>query len=96
MHIVQCAHCFELHNNFVFDDQIRRILANNFTLVKYLQQMLLFHQDTAFPKLNRQRILIDLFKETDPQRRAYTLGSPDDLCSDAIKLFSLLIGVHQR
>jgi len=61
--ILKVFNCFELNDDFVFDEKIEAVLADLMIAVEKREGLLPNERNSANCKFNRQRLLIDGFEK---------------------------------
>ena len=84
MNIIECSHCFELHDHTAFYQKISSEISDRLAIIEDLDRMLLLHLKTIVPEFDCQSILIDFLQESTSQRVTDTVNTCDDLLGELI------------
>jgi hypothetical protein len=95
MGIIQVTDRLELDENAPFDQDVCGEVANDSSIVPYLNTVLLLEFDPSLPQLDSQGIPVDFLQETAAQLVAHFNGTPDHPLGDDVQLLtSVFICVH--
>jgi hypothetical protein len=92
--IIQRFAGLQFHDHCLLDQKVNRVLANNDTVVYHDDPMLLRDSKAGLAKLVRQRIFINLLKESGPERVGYDKRAADNALGETVQYG--LICVHLR
>jgi hypothetical protein len=85
-------HAFQLHNERLFNKEIREVFTNAVALVHHRNRSLSVSPNAAQCELAQESPLINLFKEPEPQR----VGDFKHRAKHALRQCVVVISVHQR
>lgn len=71
----------DFHDQSVARDQVRNVIANDFSRVHNFQWILLFHDYARFAQIKSQRVRIHFFDKPAAQSASSTIGASDDRSS---------------
>lgn len=96
MNIVNCFNRFYLDDDAFLDHEVGDKISNQDIPVTNFNPVLLGNLKVDLPKFDSQRIFINLFEESGPERIANLMGAADDLFRNLIKPRSVLVSAHWR
>ena len=75
---------FQLDDSPLINPQISIILADDLTIIRYIDWLLLFDSESCFLKFDAQRVLINLFEESRAELIVDCIGAANDCLSEFV------------